>query len=104
MPAVSWGAICYMAGNEMKKVLLMVLILIGFGVLIGVVSFFVCEKKKEIARLSDSKVEDVSFCEVWPSFSNNAKGVRVVYHIENNGYHSLAYWQPFSSESILLWK
>ena len=43
-----------MAGNEMKKVLLMVLILIGFGVLIGVVSFLVCEKKKEIARLSDS--------------------------------------------------
>lgn len=83
----------------------MVSILVGVGVLIGLFSVFTFERKKEIARLSDSKIEDISFETVFsPIFANNAKGIAVVYVIKNNEWYSTAFWQPFSSEPILVWK
>ena len=89
-----------------KKTCLYLLFLIG-GVLVCLflhdVNF---ERKKEIARLSDEKIEDIAFGGVRFSFANNAKGIVVDYKIKNknNEWYSRAYWQPFSSDRILIWK
>lgn len=62
------------------------------------------EKRNEIARLSESKLEDVHYGDFWITCRHDAKGLVIVYYLENNGWYSSAYWIPFGSAEIMLLK
>lgn len=64
------------------------------------------EMKKEVVKLSKSKVklEEICFGRIWVTYRYDAKGLIIVYHLGDNGWYSVAYWIPFGSEKIMLLK
>ena len=66
--------------------------------------FLIRQKGGELAQYIDSPVEDVLFERIMFTFYNDARGVVLVYRIENNTYHSRAYWFPFRSEPFEVFK
>ena len=50
-------------------------------------------------------IDDLSFDHLWFTFKHGAKGVIVVYSVEeNNGWWSCAYYIPLGKKTYMLWK
>lgn len=84
--------------------LILIGILLWLWLMMEVGIFLIHKKGEEIAQLIDSPVEDVLFDHIMFTFYSGARGVVLVYRIENNTYHSRAYWFPFRSEPFEVFK
>ncbi len=100
------GNIKVLAHKEKWIFSIIIAICLGYMLLIsGIFIREVNEMKKEIAKESNSEIQDVSFDSLMVHFRYlDARGIIVVYKIENNSYHSWAYWMPFGIHPLELWK
>lgn len=90
--------------GKLMAVLLITGILLGLWLLMEAGLFLIRQKGRELAQYIDSPVEDVLFEHIMFTFYSDARGVVFVYRIENNQYHSRAYWFPFRSEPFEIFK
>lgn len=88
----------------MLYVMITFICMLLFPLLVSLLILGIHEKRNDIAKLSESKLEDVHYEDIWITYKYNAKGLVIVYHLENNGWYSVAYWIPFGSKKIMLFK
>ena len=92
----------------MKSRKLYIIITVGclalWSLLVSLLMLGIHEKRNEIAGLSESKLEDVHYDSFWITYRYDAKGLIIVYSLEDNGWYSSAYWIPFGSTKIMLLK
>ncbi len=90
--------------GKLMAALILIGILLCLWLLAEAGLFLIRQKGGELAQYIDSPVEDVLFERIMFTFYNDARGVVLVYRIENNTYHSRAYWFPFRSEPFEVFK
>ncbi len=90
--------------SRMLYVMITFICLVFFPLLVSLLILGIHEKRNDIAKLSNSKLEDVHYEDICITYKYDAKGLIIIYYLENNGWYSVAYWIPFGSKKIILFK